>query len=105
MRRIAVEIRPLSRPELPIPATRLARHRPDSPLRDMARGPGRLATALAITRDLDGRDLCAGPGALWLGDAVKPRGRIAASARIGISREMHRPLRFFEEGNPHVSGP
>src|SRR3954469_15643557 len=47
----------------------MARHRPGSALRDMARGPGRLATALAITRDLDGRDLCAGPGALWLGDA------------------------------------
>src|SRR5437764_15298715 len=83
----------------------MARHRPASRPQDIARGPGRLATALAITRDLDGRDLCAGPGALWLGDAVKPRGRVAASARIGISREMHRPLRFFEEGNPHVSGP
>jgi DNA-3-methyladenine glycosylase len=83
----------------------MARLRPAARLHDMARGPGRLATALGITRDLDGHDLCAGPGALWLGDAVRPRGRIATSARIGISREMHRPLRFFEKGNPCVSGP
>jgi DNA-3-methyladenine glycosylase len=83
----------------------MARHRPGIPLHDMARGPGRLATALDITRDLDGRDLCGGPGALWLGDAVGPRGRIATSVRIGISRETHRPLRFFEKDSPYVSGP
>lgn len=70
---------------------------------DVARGPGRLATALDITRDLDGFDLCAGPGALWLADAVKSRGRLGTGPRIGISREAHRPLRFFEVGNPSVS--
>ena len=36
---------------------------------DLARGPGRLATALAIDRSLDGVDLC-GAGPLWLGDAM-----------------------------------
>ena len=72
---------------------------------DFARGPGRLATALGITRDLDGQDLCDGRGPLWLADAVRKRGRIAAGPRIGISVETHRPLRFFETGNPAVSGP
>jgi len=72
---------------------------------DLARGPGRLATALGITRDMDGRDLCGGSGPLWLADAVRKRGRIAVGPRIGISRETHRPLRFFELGNPSVSGP
>lgn len=83
----------------------MERHRPKARRQDLARGPGRLATALDITRALDGHDLCDGPGALWLGDAVTPRGAIATSRRIGISREIHRPLRFFERNNPHVSGP
>jgi DNA-3-methyladenine glycosylase len=82
----------------------MARHRPGALIHDLTRGPGRLATALDITRDLDGHDLCNGPGALWLADAVRWRGRIGISPRIGISRETQRPLRFFEEGNTNVSG-
>jgi DNA-3-methyladenine glycosylase len=83
----------------------MAANRPGSRVADLARGPGRLATALGITRDLDGQDLCGGRGPLWLAGAMRKRGRIAAGPRIGISRETHRPLRFFEIGNPSVSGP
>ena len=83
----------------------MAANRPGSRLADLARGPGRLATALGITRELDGLDLCAGGGPLWLADAERKRGRVAAGPRIGISVETHRPLRFFEVGNPSVSGP
>ncbi len=71
---------------------------------DLARGPGRLATALDIDRRYDGRDLCA-PGPLWLGTPVRPVGPVGRSARIGISREMERKLRFFERDNAFVSGP
>jgi DNA-3-methyladenine glycosylase len=80
-------------------------NRPASRPTDLARGPGRLATALAITRELDGLDLCSSGGPLWLADAVRKRGRIGVGPRIGISLETHRPLRFFELGNPSVSGP
>ena len=83
----------------------MAANRPASRPADLARGPGRLATALGITRELDGQDLCGGSGPLWLADAVRKRGRIGAGPRIGISLETHRPLRFFEIGNPSVSGP
>jgi len=72
-------------------------------LTDLARGPGRLAEAMAIDRKLDGTDLCAA-GPLWLADAVRPMGKIKASVRIGISKETARLLRFYEAGNPHVSG-
>src|SRR5690349_1035389 len=82
----------------------MAANRPGSRPTDLARGPGRLATALGITRDLDGQDLCGHSGPLWLADAVRKRGRIAVGPRIGISRETHRRLRFFELGNPSVSG-
>ena len=72
-------------------------------VRDIARGPGRLATALRIDRRHDGLDLCA-DGPVWLGTAVRRTGPIARSARIGLSREAHRLLRFYERGNPFVSG-
>jgi DNA-3-methyladenine glycosylase len=73
-------------------------------LRDLARGPGRLATALQIDRRLDGFDLCA-DGPLWLGTPVRETAHIRMALRIGITRDVDRPLRFFEEDSPFVSGP
>jgi len=71
---------------------------------DLARGPGRLGRALQIDRSLDGKDLCA-KGPLWLGTEVWPRKAIGRNVRIGISRAIDRPFRFYERGNPSVSGP
>ena len=71
---------------------------------DIARGPGRLASALDIDRRYDGIDLCR-HGPLWLGSAMRAVGTIECSARIGISREIERKLRFFECDNAFVSGP
>ena len=70
---------------------------------DLARGPGRLAAALAIDRTLDGIDLC-GDGPLWLGCAPRACGAIGTSTRVGITLEAQRPLRFYERGNRFVSG-
>jgi DNA-3-methyladenine glycosylase len=70
---------------------------------DLARGPGRLANALRIDSQHDGIDLCA-EGSLWLGTAPRPTGLIGRSGRIGITKEAHRLLRFYEQGNPFVSG-
>ena len=72
-------------------------------LRDLARGPGRLAEAFAIDRKLDGADFC-GDGVLWLGSALRPTGKVGTSVRIGITKEAHRPLRFYERGSVFVSG-
>jgi DNA-3-methyladenine glycosylase len=82
----------------------MKRRRGTSRIVDLTRGPGRLAAAMRIDKRLDGVDLCA-KGPLWLGAAVKRAGTIGVSTRIGISRETHRPLRFYERGNPFVSGP
>jgi DNA-3-methyladenine glycosylase len=71
---------------------------------DLARGPGRLAAAMDVDRRLDGLDLCAA-GPLWLGAATHPVGPVGRSVRIGITREIHRKLRFFERDNEFVSGP
>ena len=82
----------------------MQRFRKTMRMRDIARGPGRLAQALQIDKRYDGVDLCAA-GSLWLGTAARRTGPICSSARIGLTREIHRKRRFFESGNPYVSGP
>ena len=71
---------------------------------DLARGPGRLTKALRIGLRYDGVDLCGG-WPLWLGTARRPTGLVGRSVRIGITKEAHRLLRFYEQGNLFVSGP
>lgn len=73
-------------------------------LRDLARGPGRLAAALRIDRRLDGLDLCR-KGPLWLAHGDGESAAIGESIRIGISRDAHRLLRFYLRNSPFVSGP
>jgi DNA-3-methyladenine glycosylase len=86
----------------------MARNRGIERLRDLARGPGRLAQALRIDRSLDGLDLCR-KGPLWLArDDQEPseigKGKIGESVRIGITREAERMLRFYLRSSPYVSG-
>ena len=73
-------------------------------LTDVARGPGRLAQAFAIDRSLDGLDMCKA-GSLWLAAGPSTVTDIGCSERIGITRAVEQPWRFYERGNPHVSGP
>jgi DNA-3-methyladenine glycosylase len=83
---------------------RMKRLRDTDKIRDLARGPGRLAAAFEVDPRMDGVDLCAS-GPLWLGTAVREAAHIGTSVRIGITRDVDRPLRFFEVGSPFVSGP
>jgi DNA-3-methyladenine glycosylase len=67
-------------------------------------GPGKLCQALGVDLALDGEDLLAS-GRLFL---LAPPRRIApeeigVSGRIGISKAVERPWRFFLRGDPHVS--
>jgi DNA-3-methyladenine glycosylase len=86
----------------------MRRHRQTQKLTDLTRGPGRLAAALQIDRRYDGIDLCL-PGPIWLGAFVSrdagPVGRLGRTIRIGITKAVARPFRFYELGNPYVSGP
>ncbi len=70
---------------------------------DLARGPGRLASALRLDRGLDGLDLCR-KGPLWLAHGDDELGEIGQSIRIGISQDADRPLRFYLRNSPFVSG-
>jgi len=91
----------------------MQRHRKNKELRDLTRGPGRLAAALRIDRSLDGLDLFS-RGPLWLAEMVhaKSSGRavaqetvVASTVRIGISHAADKLFRFYERGSPFVSGP
>jgi DNA-3-methyladenine glycosylase len=83
----------------------MQRRRGTTRLTELAKGPGRLAGAMAIDRRCDGVDLCAA-GPLWLGvnDEGHPA-HLSRSARIGLTKEVDRQLRFYERGNAYVSGP
>jgi DNA-3-methyladenine glycosylase len=82
----------------------MERNRGAKPVRDLARGPGRLCAALEIDRRLDGIDLCR-TGPLWLGSDGRAADEIGQSKRIGITRAAESPLRFYVRGNRFVSGP
>jgi len=94
----------------PIAGTSLmALHRGTEKPRDFARGPGRVAQAFRIDRALDGIDLTR-DRRLWLGYeisaglAVKSPA-IGVSTRIGLTKDAHRPLRFYLTNSRFVSGP
>jgi DNA-3-methyladenine glycosylase len=82
----------------------MQRNRGVQNLRDLARGPGRLAAALQIDRRLDGIDLCR-EGPLWIARDGREAPEIGTSTRIGLSKEAGRLLRFYARGNRFVSGP
>lgn len=82
----------------------MEKNRGRSKLRDLTRGPGRLAQALVVDLRLDGHDLCR-RGPLWLGRDGFQVGEIGTSVRIGITKNADAPLRFYVRGNPFVSGP
>ena len=70
-------------------------------------GPGRLAEAFGVTRARDnGCDLTSASSNLWLGDdgCRAPVRGIRATPRIGITKAADKPLRYFLDGNPFVSG-
>lgn len=70
--------------------------------RRLASGPGNLTRALGITVRDNGADLTA--GAITIEAPATPVAvRVAVGPRIGITRAVERPLRFWVEGSPFVS--
>ena len=71
-------------------------------LRDLTNGPGKVCAALGIDKELYGHDLTVEP--LVLGFApLLPEETIGSSPRVGISKNIDAPKRFFIEGNAFVS--
>jgi DNA-3-methyladenine glycosylase len=77
--------------------------RPGRPDRDLMRGPGNLCRALGVTGVLNGHPLDESP--LWIeAGAAIPDDAVARGPRVGISRAVEEPLRFWADGSRWVSG-
>ena len=76
--------------------------RPRSTDRDLARGPARLCTVLAIDGTRNGTDLSTGPLTLHLGEPPST-GSVARGPRVGLREAADHPWRFWLEGEPTVS--
>jgi DNA-3-methyladenine glycosylase len=97
-------LEPLSGMEEMAKARGIEIHGPKDLLK-LTSGPGRLAQAFAITRDLDnGCDLTSVASGLWIGeDGYRPHG-VRITPRIGVTKAADRPLRYMLAGNTFVSG-
>ncbi|MGI8458088.1 MAG: DNA-3-methyladenine glycosylase [Propionibacteriaceae bacterium] len=73
--------------------------------RDLARGPGRLCQALAISKERDGDDVISGtaPVRLCPPPTVIAAESVSTGPRVGVSREAERPWRFWLAGDRYVS--
>ena len=72
--------------------------------RDLCSGPARLAQALGITGVLDGIDLVNGNGGLRIvDDGTPPPAEPVVTGRVGISRAVDEPWRWYVPGDPNVS--
>lgn len=79
---------------------KLARRKTD--LHALCSGPGKLAQALGVTGEDHGRDLCTDPAhAFHKADTSVV---VVTSPRVGITRAVDFPWRFFAEANRNVSG-
>ncbi len=77
--------------------------RRSSRLLDLARGPGRLASAMQVDLRHDGIDLFS-LGPLWIGSDGATVDSIGVSPRIGITKGADARLRYFVAGNDYLSG-
>lgn len=80
----------------------MARHRGLDDIRKLTNGPGKLTRAFGIDARLNGHDLSQPPLYLVPGDDV-PASEIVTTPRIGISRAVEAPWRYYLRGNPWVS--
>lgn len=78
-----------------------ARKHPLKP-RDLTNGPGKVCAALGIDKELYGHDLTVEPLVLDFAPLL-PGETIGCSPRVGISKNIDAPKRFFIGGNAFVS--
>jgi len=73
--------------------------------RDLTSGPARLCQAFALDGSFDGADLVQADRGVHLAtDGIALDGAPAVSTRIGLSAGADRPWRWYQPGDPNVSG-
>lgn len=71
---------------------------------DLCRGPARLCQALGIDGDFDGADLAGAAGSIAIvDDGVPPPAEPVIKTRIGITRAIDEPWRWYVPGSRYVS--
>jgi len=69
---------------------------------ELTNGPAKVCQALRINKTWGGHDLHEAPLQLIVRPPL-PQARVAQTPRVGISRAVDVPWRFYERGNPYVS--
>jgi DNA-3-methyladenine glycosylase len=77
----------------------------EAPANSILRGPGNFCKALGITLDHNGASLLSGAFSLHAPRKRDDSFEVGVSSRIGISKAIEHPYRFFMVDNAHVSGP
>lgn len=75
--------------------------RPSRKDRELCAGPGRLCAALGLDRGQNGTSLATGPVRILGVPGAVPD--VVTTTRIGISRAVDQPWRFYERGSPFIS--
>jgi DNA-3-methyladenine glycosylase len=76
----------------------------DAPVHSILRGPGNFCQALGITLVDNGASVLSGAFSLHAPRKSDTPFEVGVSSRIGISKAVDHPCRFFVIDNPHVSG-
>jgi DNA-3-methyladenine glycosylase len=80
----------------------LARNRPGQQGVQLTNGPAKLCQALGITTAMNGHNLRAAPLVLELAEPIA-QSDIVQTTRVGITKAIDQPWRFYLRGNPYVS--
>lgn len=80
----------------------MAELRHNRPLRELTNGPAKICQAFGIGLDMNGHNLHSPPLYLQLEDPLQ-NSKIVAATRVGITKDVHRLWRFYENGNDFVS--
>jgi len=83
----------------------MQRQRKANSLNKLTSGPGMLAKALAITKELNGIDVTERSSELFIVEGVMEKIQICSSHRIGVKIDLPQDLRFFIMRNKFVSKP
>jgi DNA-3-methyladenine glycosylase len=76
---------------------------------ELTNGPGKLCTALAINKALDGADLCDRKSQLWIArhpahkKFLLSHGPMITTTRVGVTKAAELPLRFYLKGSAWIS--
>jgi DNA-3-methyladenine glycosylase len=85
----------------PVVGWELMRRRRGAADEQLTNGPGKLCQAMGIGRDANGADLTVGN--LVITGPTSERAAVVAAPRIGITRGVEMPWRFYLDGNCWVS--